>query len=196
MTREVQIGEQIVKLRATARLPIAYRALHNRDLLRDMDAWREKLKTMLEEQESAESPSDTAEASVDTADSPVDVQEVPADEPEASEETDEETLTETADASEDNLKIMRELDLDFMARLAYTMAKSAEPSIPNDVGEWLDTIDDPNGLYVLAGESLRLYGSGFETTAEAKKIPRHDAANNDRAVYAPHSAIRLIHGEP
>lgn len=151
MTREVQIGEQIVKLRATARLPIAYRALHNRDLLRDMDAWREKLKTMLEERENEEVPVDTLKASVDAVETSADAPEV------------------SADASPDNAEILYTMDLDLVARLAYAMAKSAEPSIPNSMEEWLDALESPNALYILTGEVLTLYNNGFETTAQAKK---------------------------
>lgn len=157
MTKEVQIGEQVVKLRATARLPIAYRALHNRDLLRDMDEWRETLKAALEENESAEVPAETPE--------------VAADAPEASvQAADAET---PSGAAQDNNEILYTMNLDLVARLAYAMAKSAEPSIPDTMDEWLDSLESPNALYILTGEVLTLYNNGFETTAQAKKnIPK------------------------
>lgn len=172
MTREVTIGEQVIKLRATARLPIAYRALHNRDLLRDMDAWREKLKVMLEERENAQVSADTAEVhvgvletSADVAEVSVGALEVPTDAPEASGQTE----ADSADASPDNSEILYTMDLDLVARLAYAMAKSAEPSIPDNMQEWLDALESPNALYILTGEVLTLYNNGFETTAQAKK---------------------------
>lgn len=124
MTTEVQVGEQTVKLRATGSLPIAYRAMFNRDMLKDMNACRKSL------QESLENAAPDDEDAITTA-----------------------------------------VDLDFMARLSYCMAKSADNAIPKDMAEWLDALESPNALYILTGPVFELYGAGFQTTSEAKKNP-------------------------
>lgn len=150
MTREVQIGGQVVALRATANLPIAYRALFNRDLLRDMDGWRESLRDKTEELEAVtEAPSGDAEA--------------------AAVETPPDSASDNAEADGNKNEILYTMDLTLVSRLAYAMAKSAEPSIPNGVEAWLDTLESPNALYLLAGEVLQLYNNGFETVVDAKK---------------------------
>lgn len=133
MTKEVQIGGKDIVLRATGSLPLAYRLMFNRDLLQDMDKWREQLRLKLEEAEAAKA----VEAS--------------------------EAAAETPNA------ILHTMDIVLIARLAYCMAKSAEPSIPDSMTAWLDTIEDPNALYILTGTVLQLYNNGFETTVEAKK---------------------------
>lgn len=134
MTKEVQLGGRTVKLIATANLPLAYRVLFNRDLLRDMDNCREELRAKTEAAEASQQEA----ANVEKA------------------------------ALSDN-EILASLDIVFLARLSYAMAKSAEPSIPDSMTAWLDTFDDPNTLYLLAGEVLQLYNNGFETTVDAKK---------------------------
>lgn len=125
MTKEVVIGGQTVKIRATGNLPMSYRLLFNRDLLRDMNAYRKKLQDALENKKEDKEP--------------------------------------------DTDNILTAVDLDFMARLSYSMAKSADSSIPNDMTEWLDTLESPNALYILSGSVMELYGNGFQTTSEAKK---------------------------
>ena len=153
MTKEVQIGEQTVKLRATGSLPLAYRALFNRDLLRDMDAWREQLRVRLEEADAdALKVSGGVAAETDT--------------PESVADADAAEVTETPAAASE---ILYTMDIELIARLAYAMAKSATPSIPKSMEAWLDTLESPNALYLLTGEVLTLYNSGFETTVEAKK---------------------------
>lgn len=125
MTKEVVIGGQTVKIRATGNLPMAYRLLFNRDLLRDMNAYRKKLQDALE--------------------------------------------NEQGDKEPDTDNVLTAVDLDFIARLSYSMAKSAEPSIPDSMTAWLDTLESPNALYILSAPVLELYGNGFQTTSEAKK---------------------------
>lgn len=151
MTKEVQLGGQTVKLRATGSLPLAYRVLFNRDLLRDMDDWREQLRARLEEKKTEVSETDTPESV--------------AGETEAAAAA--EVTTEEAPAAAN--EILYTMDIALIARLAYAMAKSAEPSIPGSMTEWLDTLESPNALYILTGEVLTLYNNGFETTVEAKK---------------------------
>lgn len=143
MTKEIQIGGQSIKLRATGNLPLAYRLMFNRDMLQDVDKWREKLRLKLEEAEAAKAAAvEVSEAAADNA----------------------------TDNSSDNANaVLYTMDIVLIARLAYCMAKSAEPSIPDSMTKWLDTIDDPNALYVMSGEVLQLYNNGFETTVEAKK---------------------------
>ena len=152
MTKEVQIGEQTVKLRATGSLPLAYRALFNRDLLRDMDAWREQLRVRLEEADADAALKVSGGVAVET-DTPEGV-------------ADAAEVAETPAAASE---ILYTMDIELIARLAYAMAKSATPSIPKSMEAWLDTLESPNALYILTGEVLTLYNSGFETTVEAKK---------------------------
>ena len=154
MTKEVQLGGQTVKLRATGSLPLAYRVLFNRDLLRDMDNWREQLRARLEEKEAE------GVAKATKTDAPESV----AGETEAAAAAE---VTEEAPAAAN--EILYTMDIALIARLAYAMAKSAEPSIPGSMTEWLDTLESPNALYILTGEVLQLYNNGFETTVEAKK---------------------------
>ncbi len=146
MTKEVQLGGQTVKLRATGSLPLAYRVLFNRDLLRDMDNWREQLRARLEEKEAEVAETDAPEGVAGETDTP--------------------EVTEAPAAANE---ILYTMDIALIARLAYAMAKSAEPSIPGSMTEWLDTLESPNALYILTGEVLTLYNNGFETTVEAKK---------------------------
>ena len=142
MTKEVEIGGQVIKLRATGNLPLAYRLMFNRDMLQDVDKWREQLRVKQEEAEAAKTAAQS----------------------EAPEAT-------PVEASETPNNILYTMDIVLIARLAYCMAKSAEPSIPGEMTAWLDTIEDPNALYILTGTVIQLYNNGFETTVEAKKNP-------------------------
>lgn len=151
MTKEVQIGGQVIKLRATGNLPIAYRLMFNRDMLQDVDKWREQLRVKQEEAEAAKAAAQS---------------EAPEDIPVEASEAREATPVEASKAPNN---ILYTMDIVLIARLAYCMAKSAEASIPDSMTAWLDTIEDPNALYILTGTVLQLYNNGFETTVEAKK---------------------------
>lgn len=141
MTKEVVIGGQVIKLRATGSLPLAYRLMFNRDMLQDVDNWREQLREKLEQDEALDAAAVEASAQDAAAETP----------------------------SDSANQILYTMDIAMIARLAYCMAKSAEPSIPDSMTAWLDTFDDPNALYVLTGHVLQLYNNGFETTVNAKK---------------------------
>ncbi|MBQ9521669.1 MAG: hypothetical protein IJR72_03760 [Oscillospiraceae bacterium] len=107
MTKEVQIGGQSIKLRATGNLPLAYRLMFNRDLLQDVDKWREQLRLKLEEAAAVEA----AEAVETLSDS-------------ANDNANDNSSDNVKDNSGDNAKaILYTMDIALIARLAYCMAK-------------------------------------------------------------------------
>ena len=50
----------------------------------------------------------------------------------------------------------------------YTMAKHADPAIPDDVEEWLDGFNTFS-IYQVLPELIKLWGLNVKTDAEAKK---------------------------
>ena len=168
MTKDVEIGGQVIQLRATASLPIAYRLIFRRDLLRDMEAYFKKLSALRQD---AGTPSDKPNADAET---PNDNAKTVSDSANDNAETVSDNANDNAEGA-DNSEILY-ADVVLITRLAYCMAKSANPSIPKTMEAWLDTIDDPNAPYLLTGEVLQLYSAGFQTVAEAKKnIPPQTA---------------------
>ena len=58
--------------------------------------------------------------------------------------------------------------LELFENAAYTMAKQANPAIPDDVTEWLDSFE-MFSIYQILPHILELWGFNLETLAEAKK---------------------------
>ena len=58
--------------------------------------------------------------------------------------------------------------LEIFENIAYTMAKYADPSIPNTPEEWLDGFSTFS-IYMVLPEIFRLWGLNMETEVEAKK---------------------------
>ena len=58
--------------------------------------------------------------------------------------------------------------LELFENAAYTMAKQANPAIPDDVTEWLDSFE-MFSIYQIMPHILELWGFNLETLAEAKK---------------------------
>lgn len=59
--------------------------------------------------------------------------------------------------------------LEMFENIAYTMAKHADPAIPDDVEEWLDGFNTFS-IYQVLPELIRLWGLNVQTDAEAKKL--------------------------
>ena len=58
--------------------------------------------------------------------------------------------------------------LEMFENIAYTMAKHADPAIPDDVEEWLDGFNTFS-IYQVLPELIKLWGLNVKTDAEAKK---------------------------
>lgn len=65
--------------------------------------------------------------------------------------------------------------LEVFENVAYTMAKHADPKIPDDVGEWLDGFNTFS-IYQVLPQLIELWGMNVETDVEAKKKQRQAAA--------------------
>ena len=62
------------------------------------------------------------------------------------------------------------LDLTIFENVAWAMAKNADPNVPNDPDEWLDSIDGIFSVYEVLPEILELWTDGLNTTSiPAKK---------------------------
>ena len=58
--------------------------------------------------------------------------------------------------------------LEMFENIAYTMAKHADPEIPDDVEEWLDGFNTFS-IYQVLPELIKLWGLNVQTDVEAKK---------------------------
>ena len=58
--------------------------------------------------------------------------------------------------------------LEMFENIAYTMAKHADPAIPDDVAAWLDGFNTFS-IYQVLPELIKLWGLNVQTDAEAKK---------------------------
>lgn len=61
------------------------------------------------------------------------------------------------------------LDLTIFENVAWCMAKNADPNVPNDPDEWLDTIDGVFSVYEVLPHILELWTAGLETTSKPIK---------------------------
>lgn len=62
------------------------------------------------------------------------------------------------------------LDLTIFENVAWAMAKNADPNVPDDPGEWLDSIDGIFSVYEVLPEIIELWTDGLNTTSiPAKK---------------------------
>lgn len=60
------------------------------------------------------------------------------------------------------------LDLELFENVAYTMARQADPSVPDDIMDWLDGFE-MFSIYAILPHILELWGVNLETLSEAKK---------------------------
>ena len=58
--------------------------------------------------------------------------------------------------------------LEMFENIAYTMAKHADPQIPDDVEEWLDGVNTFS-IYQVLPQLIELWGLNVKTDIEAKK---------------------------
>ena len=58
--------------------------------------------------------------------------------------------------------------LEMFENIAYTMAKHADPQIPNEVDEWLDSFNTFS-IYQVLPQLIELWGLNVQTDVEAKK---------------------------
>lgn len=58
--------------------------------------------------------------------------------------------------------------LEMFENIAYTMAKHADPGIPNEVDEWLDGFNTFS-IYQVLPQLIELWGLNVKTDVEAKK---------------------------
>ena len=58
--------------------------------------------------------------------------------------------------------------LEMFENIAYTMAKHADPKIPNEVDEWLDGFNTFS-IYQVLPQLIELWGLNVQTDVEAKK---------------------------
>ena len=61
------------------------------------------------------------------------------------------------------------LDLTIFENVAWCMAKNADPNVPNDPDEWLDTIDGVFSVYEVMPHIMELWTAGLETTSSPIK---------------------------
>ena len=61
------------------------------------------------------------------------------------------------------------LDLTIFENVAWAMAKNADPNVPDDPGEWLDSIDGVFSVYEVLPQILELWTDGLDTTSKPVK---------------------------
>lgn len=76
-----------------------------------------------------------------------------------------------AGAEHSNLDVF---SLEMFENIAYTMAKHADPQIPNEVEEWLDGFNTFS-IYQVLPQLIELWGLNVKTDVEAKKTSPHRA---------------------
>ena len=61
------------------------------------------------------------------------------------------------------------LDLTIFENVAWAMAKNADPNVPNDPDEWLDSINGVFSVYEVLPQILELWTDGLDTTSKPVK---------------------------
>ena len=79
------------------------------------------------------------------------------------------TIKEDATEEERKEAELSILDLTIFENVAWAMAKNADPNVPNDPDEWLDTIDGVFSVYEVLPQILDLWTAGLETTSKPVK---------------------------
>ena len=75
-------------------------------------------------------------------------------------------LQKVKDSNED----LTDLDCEVFENIAFIMARHGDSeNTPKDVGEWLDSFNDPLAVYKAFEDVLRLWGLNAETQSESKK---------------------------
>ncbi len=79
------------------------------------------------------------------------------------------SVSEDADEEEKRNAQFSVLDLNIFENVAWAMAKNADPNVPNDPDEWLDSIEGVFSIYEILPQIMDLWTSGLATTSKPKK---------------------------
>ena len=79
------------------------------------------------------------------------------------------SLTEEATEEEKRAAQFTALDLTIFENVAWAMAKNADPNVPNDPDEWLDSIPGVFSVYEVMPQILELWTDGLSTTSKPVK---------------------------
>ena len=75
------------------------------------------------------------------------------------------TIKEDATEEERKEAELSILDLTIFENVAWAMAKNADPNVPNDPDEWLDSINGVFSVYEVLPQILELWTDGLNTTS-------------------------------
>lgn len=79
------------------------------------------------------------------------------------------SVSEDADEEEKRNAQFSVLDLNIFENVAWAMAKNADPNVPNDPDEWLDSIEGVFSIYEILPQIMDLWTSGLATTSKPVK---------------------------
>ena len=79
------------------------------------------------------------------------------------------TIKEGATEEERREAELSILDLTIFENVAWAMAKNADPNVPNDPDEWLDSINGVFSVYEVLPQILELWTDGLNTTSKPVK---------------------------
>ena len=77
-------------------------------------------------------------------------------------------LEKSLDANDEENSGLDIFSLEMFENIAYIMAKHADPTVPNDVEEWLDEFNTFS-IYQVLPQLIELWGMNLQTEADAKK---------------------------
>ena len=77
-------------------------------------------------------------------------------------------LEKSLDANDEENSGLDIFSLEMFENIAYIMAKHADPTVPNDVEEWLDEFNTFS-IYQVLPQLIELWGINLQTESEAKK---------------------------
>jgi hypothetical protein len=75
------------------------------------------------------------------------------------------TIKEDATEEERKEAELSIFDLTIFENVAWAMAKNADPNVPNDPDEWLDSINGVFSVYEVLPQILELWTDGWNTTS-------------------------------
>lgn len=73
------------------------------------------------------------------------------------------------DAKDDEEKNLTVTDLTIFENIAWLLAKHADPDVPSDPDEWLDSIDGVLSIYEVLPEILSMWSENLHTTSVPAK---------------------------
>lgn len=117
LVKNIQVGNLVVPMRASALIPRLYRVKFGRDLIRDMTRLEKNMRAA----------KDDPEVNMDAA------------------------------------------DLTIFEDIAYMMAKHADPNVPEDPNDWLDSLNGVLSIYEALPQIIELWSSNIDTTSVPRK---------------------------